>query len=209
MNFSEKLKSARTNAGYDQAQLAKLVGVSRLTISNWENNRVKVRLKYISILCKVLNVSKDYFSDTFENDPKKFKLPDDATIAAAENRRLPVIGLAEAGPGLFTDPDFRDPEETASCPAGLHDPQAFWVPIVGNSMRPYLFPGMRICVSPNLECRSGSRSLIGLTDGQKFIAEMKFNNGTVDMIKYNADSFVVQADEIEFCYPIVYIREPR
>ena len=209
MSFSEKLRSARINSGYDQQQLADLVGVSRLTISNWENDKVKIRVKYISIICKVLNLNPKYFSETFENDLKKFKLHEDATIAKAEARRLPVIGLAMAGPGLFTDSDFNDPEEAASCPAGLHDPQAFWVPVIGDSMRPYLRPGMRVCVSPNIECKSGSRSLIGLTDGQKFIAELKFNNDRVEIIKYNADSFTVNTDQIEFCYPIVYIREPK
>ena len=184
------------------SDVAKLFKVSRQALHFWRAKE-SVPSKYIHL------VENDLIPTTFENDPKKFKLPDDATIAQAETRRLPVIGLAAAGPNLFTDNDFRDPEETASCPAGLHDPKAFWVPIVGNSMRPYLLPGMRVCVSPNIECKSGSRSLIGLTDGQKFIAEMKFNNGTVEMIKYNADSFTVNTDQIEFCYPIVYIREPK
>lgn len=39
MELGEKLKGARTNAGLKQEELAKQLGVSRQTISNWENGR--------------------------------------------------------------------------------------------------------------------------------------------------------------------------
>ncbi|MBP3685081.1 MAG: helix-turn-helix transcriptional regulator [Oscillospiraceae bacterium] len=39
MELGEKLKEARVNAGLKQEELAKQLGVSRQTISNWENNR--------------------------------------------------------------------------------------------------------------------------------------------------------------------------
>lgn len=210
-SFGIELKKLRRSLQMDQQELADLLGVSRVTVSNWETGTHKPSKQYILEIKKIFNVKNimTQKSENFENDPEKFILPDDATVAPAEKRQLPVIGLAEAGPGLFTDPDFRDPEETASCPTGLHDPQAFWVPITGESMRPYLIPGMRVCISPNLECKSGGRSLVGLRDGQRLIAEIHFDKSEVKLIKYNTDSFVVQKDELDFCYPIVYVREPR
>ena len=39
MKLGQKLKEARLNAGLKQEELAKQLGVSRQTISNWENDR--------------------------------------------------------------------------------------------------------------------------------------------------------------------------
>lgn len=39
MELGKKLKEARTEAGLKQEELAKTIGVSRQTVSNWENNR--------------------------------------------------------------------------------------------------------------------------------------------------------------------------
>ena len=39
MELGQRLKDARQNAGLSQEQLAKQMGVSRQTISNWENSR--------------------------------------------------------------------------------------------------------------------------------------------------------------------------
>ena len=39
MKLGDKLKEARTNANLKQDELAERIGVSRQTISNWENNR--------------------------------------------------------------------------------------------------------------------------------------------------------------------------
>lgn len=39
MEFGQKLKEARNRAGLKQEELAQTIGVSRQTVSNWENNR--------------------------------------------------------------------------------------------------------------------------------------------------------------------------
>ena len=39
MELGEKLKEARSKAGMKQEELAQQIGVSRQTVSNWENNR--------------------------------------------------------------------------------------------------------------------------------------------------------------------------
>ena len=39
MDIGQKLKSARTSAGLTQEEVAEALGVSRQTISNWENGR--------------------------------------------------------------------------------------------------------------------------------------------------------------------------
>jgi phage repressor protein C with HTH and peptisase S24 domain len=184
------------------SDVARLFKISRQALHFWRQQG-KVPDKYYRM------VDDNLLPQTFENDPAKFRLPKDGYFAQAEDRRLPVIGLAKAGPDLFTDPDFKDPEETASCPAGLHDPKAYWIPVIGNSMYPYLRPYSRVCVSPNMECKSGDRVVVGLTDGQVMIAEIHFKDKKVVLKKYNDEDLTVSNDLILFCYPIIHTREPK
>ena len=42
MEFSDKLKTLRIDKGYTQRMLGKMVGVSEVTIGNWEIGRAHV-----------------------------------------------------------------------------------------------------------------------------------------------------------------------
>lgn len=61
MTFGEKLKAARTNASLKQAELAKQLGTTGNTISNWENNVSKPDLDTLSYICGILGVNASYF----------------------------------------------------------------------------------------------------------------------------------------------------
>lgn len=47
------LKAARVNAGYTQEEVAKLMGVSTLTIGKWETNSDVLKLKNAKKLCEI------------------------------------------------------------------------------------------------------------------------------------------------------------
>ena len=51
MEIGSKLKNARNEKGITQEQAAELLGVSRQTISNWENNK-----SYPDIISEMLQV---------------------------------------------------------------------------------------------------------------------------------------------------------
>ena len=69
MTFGEKLKTARTEAGLKQAELAKQLNTTGNTISNWENNVSKPDLDMLSYICGALHVNASYLL--------KAKLPED------------------------------------------------------------------------------------------------------------------------------------
>lgn len=58
------LKSARVNAGYTQEEVAKLMGVRRETIVNWEDNNKIIKLGSLKKLC---NLYKRNIDDIFFN----------------------------------------------------------------------------------------------------------------------------------------------
>lgn len=60
MSLGSRIASMRGYRRLNQEQLGGLVGVSKQTISGWENDRSKPDANYIRKLCKVLDCSADY-----------------------------------------------------------------------------------------------------------------------------------------------------
>ena len=72
--FGERLKKVRIENGITQSQLAMKIGVSKTTISSWENNYNSPSIDALVRLCNELEVSDDYLCDT---EYKSFIVVDD------------------------------------------------------------------------------------------------------------------------------------
>lgn len=55
--MSITLKAARVNAGLTQAQFSDVLGVSKLTVSEWETGKRRIKPIYLPAISRVLNVS--------------------------------------------------------------------------------------------------------------------------------------------------------
>lgn len=53
------LKAARVNADLTQMQFAEALGVSKLTVSEWETGKRMIKPIYLPAISRVLNVSMD------------------------------------------------------------------------------------------------------------------------------------------------------
>ena len=60
MDIGAKLKKARLQAGMTQEQVAEALGVSRQTISNWENENIQPSIDMLIRLAKLFGVTTDY-----------------------------------------------------------------------------------------------------------------------------------------------------
>lgn len=67
--FGDKLKQARLNAKITQSELAKILGTTNTTISNWENNVSKPDVDTVEYICGALNVSPNFF---FQSEPNEY-----------------------------------------------------------------------------------------------------------------------------------------
>ncbi len=76
--FGDRIYKARKAKGFSQGYLADLVGVSRQTISQWENDKFQPNSDNIDMLCQVLDLSREEFvganSDTVNNSRKRQKV---------------------------------------------------------------------------------------------------------------------------------------
>lgn len=53
------LKAARVNAGLDQSDVAREIGVNTVTVSNWETGKTKPSIDNFKKLCELYKCSPD------------------------------------------------------------------------------------------------------------------------------------------------------
>ena len=91
MNFNEKLLLYRKRAKLSQAELSKLLGVSRQSIFKWENSHSYPMLEKIPLLCRTLNVNvSDLISNNEYNEASVYAQVSEITeeIIGSNIRRL-------------------------------------------------------------------------------------------------------------------------
>jgi len=172
--------------------VAEHLGISRQQLSHWKN------MGYVP--------SKHLKNEYYKHDI----LQDEKLSMPAEKGNLPVVGVAQAGPGIFsTDGDYPSgaADEYISRPHGVKDVNAFGIIVKDRSMIPALRPQQRVVVSPNVPVENSDRVVVGLTDGRKLVAEWRKLDSHIELIKYNGANITVEFSEIDFVYKIVWIRE--
>ena len=58
--LSEKIRNLRFNRGFSQVDLAKILGVTKQSVSNWENENIMPSIDILIKLAQLFSVSTDY-----------------------------------------------------------------------------------------------------------------------------------------------------
>lgn len=107
MDFGTRLKEARSRIELRQEDIADAIGVSRQTVSNWENNRSLPDLRSIVEISDIYQISLD---DLLKGDRKVMeKLINDSDVKTME-RKLNILTLVVLATSsltlLFIDSDI-------------------------------------------------------------------------------------------------------
>jgi len=199
----EFLRYAKRKYGLTKdSDISRLFNISRQAIFHWKKTN-KVPVKYLTMMEQDIVKIKKYQTST------ESQLPDDAIIMKKEKGLIPVVGLAQAGPGIISEDDYPvgSGDEYLSRPHGLRDSQAFGVVVVDDSMRPAFRHHQRIICSPNIEAQTGDRCVIGLKTGERLIAKVRFDGDKIQLKKYNDTDIHVNKIDVEFVYKIVWSKE--
>lgn len=73
--FGDQIKTLRTASGFSQVELAAKLGVSKQSVSNWENNNIMPSIDMLKRICEVFSCSADYL----------LEIQDDQTIYIESN----------------------------------------------------------------------------------------------------------------------------
>ena len=96
--FSDNLKKMREKRGYTHQELADLIGVNRVTYTNWENGNREPKFEKVIELAKVLKANTDYLLGFSEKN--MFEMTDDELVMEdspetfkdwEEEGKIPVI----------------------------------------------------------------------------------------------------------------------
>lgn len=113
-----------------------------------------------------------------------------APMRATAMRRIPLIGLAQAGTqGYFDDAGYPvgGSWDEISLPE-IGDPNAYALEISGDSMEPVYRAGDQVIVSPNAPCRRNDRVVLRTKDGEvtaKVLARQSARR--VELLPFNPD----------------------
>ena len=58
--FNERLKSIRESHSMNQIKLAQRLGVSKQSVSNWENDNIQPSIEMLIKIARLFSVSTDY-----------------------------------------------------------------------------------------------------------------------------------------------------
>lgn len=104
MTLSERLKEARTNAGYSQKELAEKLDINLRTYGSYERGERDISTAVLLNICKALNISSDYLLGRDSNTKTPDKLEPNATLLSKEHIHLiPVFESVAAGFGAYAD----------------------------------------------------------------------------------------------------------
>ena len=58
--LNERIRELRLAAGFSQVELAEKLGVSKQSVSNWENDNIQPSIEMLVKISRILNVSTDF-----------------------------------------------------------------------------------------------------------------------------------------------------
>lgn len=154
MNWNKRLAEARIERGLRKSELARMIGVSAATLTNWENGKVEsIKGENLMKACAALNVTETWLmSGTEDTSPDRILrlLPGAQRVVPTDDESDDFVQVAKvklrlsAGiTGFKTDPDERD-GKTVSVPRQWLDKNAYSpdrlvaIKIKGESMEPAL-----------------------------------------------------------------------
>lgn len=155
MSIRQNIIKLRQQHNITQEELAKIAGVSRGAVSQWEGGFSEPRMGAIQKIADYFNILK---SNLIEDDGMNFSRTDPAKLPVrGSTATLPLRTLGKVHAGVMDDDDACDDEEI-QVPERvvLAYPDAFLLRVEGNCMDRVIPEGSHVVVVPHKEPTNGS-----------------------------------------------------
>lgn len=150
--IGKNIKHLRKSSGYSQEQLARKLGITQGSISQWENEITEPDTRTLTRLAAIFKVSMDsFFSDTPHRELDSIRVIRNA---------VPILGSIPCGTLNTSD---QNPDGYADMPDGIH--ADFALRCKGNSMNPTLVDGDLVFIRQQPEVENGQIAAINV-DGE-------------------------------------------
>lgn len=156
--LGSRIREKRKELSITQLQLSKSVGVSHVTVSQWESDTTAPKGENLYKLAKILGTQANWLISGIDS---KHESNVENVPFQLHVKKLPVISQVQAG-AWSEAIDFRslgDEVEWEDAPANASD-NAFWLRVVGDSMTAQtgvsIPEGHMILVDPDTEAQNGN-----------------------------------------------------
>lgn len=157
--INDRISSQRHKLGLSQEDLAKRIGITRVSVSKWESGLNQPKGRYLSEIASALGVSVEWLltgkdvAPSVAADQSDFANTEPATLG---NHKVPVLSYIQAG--MWAEPcEVRDFEGNIEFITTFNDvgPRTFAIWIKGRSMEPWFEEGDLIVCDPDITPHPG------------------------------------------------------
>tara|TARA_R110001599_G_scaffold171353_1_gene362408 strand:- start:432759 stop:433433 length:675 start_codon:yes stop_codon:yes gene_type:complete len=195
--FAKRLTWARSEKSMSQESLAKAAEVSQSTIGNLEAG-IRNSARRIAAIAAVLDVNPLWLSDgvgpikSADTGGAVARPTNAIDVNHSRFRQVPVVGRAMGGlpDRSWGDGDYPAGDSDCYAEIASQDPNAFIVPIEGESMSPRFNPGEFALVEPNTAPELEDDVLVKLGDGKIMIKRLLSQRGVIRLGSYNSNEII-------------------
>ena len=186
-SFGDKLKECRRAKGLTLEELAQKYnrrfegGMSKGTLSKYENNKQEPLVSVVGNLTEILDVSTDYLLGRTDNPQLDFA----AGGESPDNiYPIPVFNSVSAGLGRYAD---STPEEyiPTYIPYGSDPDQYIRINVSGDSMSPLIDDGSQILVRLQPTVDNGSIAVVILDGTDAFVKKLNYGLNWLELESIN------------------------
>ena len=215
--WNERLKAAMIEREVSASKLAKVVGVSSASISDWLSGKIKNMDAANSIkVCNYLSISPAWlFFNKLPNDENGQKITEPSALYKTKGRlgQVPVISWVRAGemcdPGYVTS--FDNADEWRYCPE-QHSEQTYILVVDGDSMSPEYLEGWDIFVDPTIQARHNDDVIVRDSQGHATFKRLQITNDGTYLLALNPDHpkrKIIVPEDSTICGVVIYSGKKR
>lgn len=188
-NFGDKLKECRRARGLTLEELAQKYnrrfdgGLSKGTLSKYENNKQEPLVSVVGNLTELLDVSTDYLLGRTDNP--QLEPENEATQESRDNvYQIPVYNSVSAGLGRYADSTPEDFVPTY-IPYGSDPEEYIRINVSGDSMSPLIDDGSQILVRLQQNVENGAVAVVILDGEEAFVKKINYGMNWVELESIN------------------------
>lgn len=180
--YSNRIKELRTMRDMSQQALGDLLGVNKVTVSQYERGVRKPDINVVAALCDIFNVSSDYL---LGKDDVTIRLVDKDGLSRldAPKTRVPVLGCVAAGVPRDAIEDILDWEDIS--PEMALNGEYFALRIKGDSMSPRMVPGDVVIVRQQPDAENGDIVIVQINGECATCKKLMKHADGISLISFN------------------------
>ena len=187
MAIRENIIKLREMNQITQEQLAKIAGVSRGAVSQWEGGFSEPRMGAIQRMADHFNISKsNIIEDGGMNACYRSSIPGAMKAISNGESYLPLVSLGRVHAGVLVDEEVC--EKTVNVPSNIakNHPSAMVLEVEGNCMNRVIPEGSHVLLDPTIAPSNGSIVVVETEDYQAIMRRWYKGNNSLML---TADSY--------------------